>query len=94
MLFAPYKRMTERLCELLATLGGRDGPPVPVRITASPDDLPPSLAAEPWLEFLGRISYDEIRAVWARSRAIYFPDRGLESFGYPLAEARVSQGIP
>ena len=27
--------------------------------------------------------------MWARSRAIYFPT-GLESFGYPLAEARVS----
>ena len=27
--------------------------------------------------------------MWARSRAIYFPT-DLESFGYPLAEARVS----
>ena len=38
---------------------------------------------------MGRIDQHDLRQVWARSRAIYFPT-GLESFGYPLAEARVS----
>ena len=33
-----------------------------------------------------------LRDLWARSRAIYFPT-GLESFGCPLAEARVN-GLP
>ena len=45
--------------------------------------------SEPRIEFLGRIDQHALREAWARSQAIYFPT-GLESFGYPLAEARVS----
>ena len=37
---------------------------------------------------MGRLGLDDLRQLWARSRAIYFPT-GIESFGYPLAEARV-----
>ena len=37
----------------------------------------------------GRLPHAELRELRARSRAIYFPT-DLESFGYPLAEARVS----
>ena len=47
---------------------------------------------DPRIEFLGRIDQRELRLAWARSRAIYFPT-GLESFGYPLAEARAC-GMP
>ena len=64
-------------------------PAVRVRVTASPADLPPALAANPRIEFLGRLDQHDLRQAWARSRAIYFPT-GLESFGYPLAEARAS----
>ena len=87
VLFASYKRMNERLAELLAALEG--DPAVRVRVTASPADLPWSLASDPRIEFLGQLDQRDLRQVWARSRAIYFPT-GLESFGYPLAEARVS----
>ena len=38
---------------------------------------------------MGRLPHSELRDLQARSRAIYFPT-DLESFGYPLAEARVS----
>jgi glycosyltransferase involved in cell wall biosynthesis len=89
VLFAPYKRMDERLQELLAALDDCGEPLARVRVTASPGELPDRLASEPRIEFLGRIDHHELREAWARSRAIYFPT-GLESFGYPLAEARVS----
>ena len=38
---------------------------------------------------MGRLRPRGPGQLWARSRAIYFPT-GLESFGYPLAEARVN----
>jgi hypothetical protein len=89
VLFAPYKRMHERLAELLAAVDGHSEQDVRVKVTAGPGDLPPGLAEHPRLEFLGRVDPADLRQAWARSQAIYFPT-GLESFGYPLAEARVN----
>jgi glycosyltransferase involved in cell wall biosynthesis len=89
VLFAPYKRMDERLRELLAALNGHGDPSVRVRVTASPADLPAQLASDARIEFVGAVDQQALRLVWAHSHAIYFPT-GLESFGYPLAEARVS----
>ena len=89
VLFAPYKRMDERLAELLNAVDDYGDEAVRVRVTADPADLPPALARNPRLEFLGRIDQHDLRQAWARSRAIYFPT-GLESFGYPLAEARAN----
>ena len=92
VLFAPYKQMDERLTELLGAVDGYGDPAVRVRVTANRADLPPAVASSPRLEFLGRIDQHDLRQAWARSRAIYFPT-GLESFGYPLAEAR-AKGLP
>jgi glycosyltransferase involved in cell wall biosynthesis len=89
VLFAPYKRMDERLKDLVEAVNRHGNRAVRVRITASRTDLPAFLAAAPNVECLGRLDERRLRAVWARSRAIYFPTC-LESFGYPLAEARVS----
>ncbi len=89
VLFAPYKRMDERLAELLAAVRCCGDPSVRVRVTAGPADLPASLASDPRIDLVGHADQQDLREVWARSRAIYFPT-GLESFGYPLAEARVS----
>jgi glycosyltransferase involved in cell wall biosynthesis len=89
VLFAPYKQMGERLAELMAALGESGDPAVRVRVTAAPADVPPRLASDPRLEFLGRIDQRQLAVVRARSTAIYYPT-GLESFGYPLAEARAS----
>jgi glycosyltransferase involved in cell wall biosynthesis len=89
VLFAPYKQMDERLIELLAAVKEQGDPSIRVCVTANPADLPSSLATDPRIEFVGHLNQRDVRQVWARSRAIYFPT-GLESFGYPLAEARVS----
>jgi glycosyltransferase involved in cell wall biosynthesis len=89
VLFAPYKQMSERLAELMIAVRECGDPSVLVRVTAAAADVPPELAAEPQLEFLGRVDQRELTRARARSRAIYFPT-GLESFGYPLAEARAS----
>jgi glycosyltransferase involved in cell wall biosynthesis len=89
VLFAPYKRMDERLAELLTAVDDHGDPAVRVRVTAAPMDLPTPVASHPRLEFLGRVGHRDLRTAWARAQAVYFPT-GLESFGYPLAEARVN----
>jgi glycosyltransferase involved in cell wall biosynthesis len=88
VLFASYKQMGERLCELLTALDGHD-PSVRVRVTAGEAEVPASIAAHRRIDLLGRVDVAALREAWARSRAIYYPS-GLESFGYPLAEARVN----
>ena len=89
VLFAPYKQMAQRLTELLTALGDLEDPSVRVRVTADPTEVPSAVACHPRVELVGRLPCGELREMQARSRAIYFPT-GLESFGYPLAEARVS----
>jgi glycosyltransferase involved in cell wall biosynthesis len=89
VLFAPYKRMNERLGELVAALRDHGDQSVRVGVTADHAELSPEIALDPHIEVLGRIGHQDLRDVWARSRAVYFPT-ALESFGYPLAEARAS----
>lgn len=89
VLFAPYKQMAERLAELLAAVGDLADPSVRVQVTAAPQELPAAVGRHPQVELVGRLPSRELRDLQARSRAIYFPT-GLESFGYPLAEARAS----
>lgn len=51
-----------------------------------------SLACHPRVELMGHLSPHDMQKLRRRSRAIYFPT-SIESFGYPLAEARVD-GLP
>lgn len=88
VLFSPYKGMTERLTELLVALDDIADPSVLLRVTAHESELPAKLAHHRRIELVGRVDHSTLRQFWARSRAIYFPPR-IESFGYPLAEARV-----
>jgi hypothetical protein len=89
VLFAPYKHMADRLMELLDAIDEYGDPSVRVRVTADRTEVPPNLAGHARIELMGRLGLGDLRQIWARSRAIYFPT-GIESFGYPLAEARVS----
>jgi glycosyltransferase involved in cell wall biosynthesis len=89
VLFSPYKGMVDRISELLAAIDEVADTAVRLKVTAARTEVPDALAAHPRLEVLGRLGHNELRELWARSRVIYFPP-GVESFGYPLAEARVS----
>ena len=89
VLFYSYKQMAQRLTELLAAIGDLEDPSVRVQVTAHAAEVPAAAACHPQVELVGHLPYSEVREMQARSRAIYFPT-GLESFGYPLAEARVS----
>jgi glycosyltransferase involved in cell wall biosynthesis len=81
--------MADRLKELLAAMDNCCNPSFRLRITADATEAPLTIAHHPRTEFVGRLSHQALRSVWGSSRAIYFPTH-LESFGYPLAEARVS----
>ncbi len=89
VLFSSFKHMAQRLIELLTAIGNLEDPWVRVRVTAHQAEVPAAIALHPQVELIGRLPGGELRKVQERSRAIYFPT-GLESFGYPLAEARVS----
>jgi len=89
VLFFSYKQMAQRLTELLAAVGDLQDPSVRVQVTANAAEVPAAAACHPQVELVGHLPYSVVREMQARSRAIYFPT-GLESFGYPLAEARVS----
>jgi glycosyltransferase involved in cell wall biosynthesis len=87
VLFSPYKMMAERLTELLAAIDACCDPEVWLRVTADPAEVPAALASNSKVELVGRLGHAQLRRLQGRSQAIYFPT-GIESFGYPLAEAR------
>jgi hypothetical protein len=89
VLFAPYKEMACRVAEWLAAVDAAMDDSVRLVVTASATEVPASLAASPRLHLVGRLSVEQTRRLQARCRAIFFPT-GLESFGCPLAEARVT----
>jgi hypothetical protein len=89
VLFAPYKHMPDRIAEWLAAVDGALDDQVRLIVTANAADVPASLATSPRLHFVGPLSVEQTREMQARCRALYFPT-GLESFGLPLAEARVA----
>ena len=89
VLFAPHKQMPRLLAELLTAVDDLQDPAVRVWVTAHATEVPAAIACHPQVELVGRLPHSELRDLQARSRAIYFPT-DLESFGYPLAEARVS----
>ena len=92
VLFAPYKHMADRIGEWLAAVDEVINDSVRLIVTASPSEVPASLATSPRLHFVGRLSVAQTGDLWSRCQAIYFPT-GLEAFGFPLAEARVN-GVP
>jgi glycosyltransferase involved in cell wall biosynthesis len=89
VLFSPYKGMPERLAELVAALDAVADESVRLCVTASRAEVPPDLAQHTRIDLVGKLDHHDLRQLWARSRVIYFPP-GIESFGYPLAEARVN----
>jgi Glycosyl transferases group 1 len=89
VIFAPYKHMIPRLREWVSATEGHIDSSIRMLVTADPSEVPGDLAAHRLIKLVGRVPHVELRNLWARSRAIYFPS-ALESFGFPLAEARVN----
>ncbi|WP_433392424.1 glycosyltransferase [Micromonospora sp. KLBMP9576] len=88
---SPFKNVVAELRVLLAALDRRRHP-ARIRMTAHPHELPDDLARHPRLDLLGQLPHHELAEHWRRASAVFFPCE-LESFGYPLAEARV-YGLP
>lgn len=89
VIFSPYKHMIDRLREWIAAADNFIDPDVRMLVTATQAEVPPDLASNRRIELVGQLSHAELRPLWARAKAIFFPP-GLESFGFPLAEARVN----
>ena len=92
IIVSSYKHMHARLAEWLAATEGYIDPSIRMLVTASPSEVPESLALNRRIELLGRLDHASLCHFWTRSKAIFFPT-GLESFGFPLAEARAN-GLP
>jgi glycosyltransferase involved in cell wall biosynthesis len=92
IIFEAYKNMPARLAEWLAATDGRIDPSARMLVTADPAEVPAPLASNPRITLTGRLDHASLCRLWERSHAVYFPT-GLESFGFPLAEARAS-GLP
>lgn len=90
ILNAPYKRLQEHLERLLAALDAAMTAATVV-VTAHRREFP-GLAADQRTQFTGPLLEADLEECWRQASAVYFPTQ-LESFGYPLAEARVN-GIP
>lgn len=88
---APYKNLAVEMRRLLTALA-LTGRFTTVRVSAGPDDLPPAVALHPLVTLLGVLPPRQLGELWRQAAAVFFPS-SLESFGYPLAEARV-HGIP
>lgn len=92
VVFEPYKHMIPRITEWLDAVDGVIPPEIRLLITASTSEVSPAIVSNPRVQLLGRLSRPDLHKLWQRCAAIFFPS-GLESFGYPLAEAR-AQGCP
>jgi glycosyltransferase involved in cell wall biosynthesis len=57
-----------------------------------PADAPAALRGDPRFRFVGVLARERLAEFYGRCAALYYPT-SVESFGYPLAEARAA-GIP
>lgn len=87
---SPFKNLPARLSALQSALP--DSGDITVVATANSDDMPTNLISDPRFSFVGVLGREELAHVYATARAVYYPT-DVESFGYPLAEARAS-GTP
>lgn len=90
VLNAPYKRLDQHLRALLDAVA-KTRASATVVMTAHAHEFG-DLATHPGVRFTGPLPRPDLEECWRQASAVYFPTQ-LESFGYPLAEARVN-GIP
>jgi glycosyltransferase involved in cell wall biosynthesis len=88
---SPYKNLIEHL-RLLVAAADRLGHPARVHITSAPAQLPDDLRRHERVVPIGVLPHDKLSARWRSAWLAFFPG-AVESFGYPLAEAR-AYGVP
>lgn len=88
ILNAPYKRLSWHLTNILRALR-QTNDVRRIYVTANSDEFPRHLTRDRRLFFVGRLNSAQLDHLWERTVAVYFPTQ-LESFGYPLAEARAN----
>ncbi|GEM_PF-1744970 len=91
VLLSPYKNLIAQV-RLLARAVAALETPLQLRVTTRPADLPPDLAADARIVAIGPQPHERLAELWRSASAVFFPST-VESFGYPLAEARV-YGVP
>jgi hypothetical protein len=89
VVFYSYKHMIARISEWIAAVEKHIDPAVKMILTADSSEVTPAIAEHPRIELVGQLPHAQLRNYWARSQAIFFPS-AIESFGFPLAEARVN----
>lgn len=92
VLLAPWKNMGEVLSVIdraVAITRASCSAPIRVLVTAtSAEAAAAGVTSMNYLEFVGRLGHAELAEVRARCHGTVYPTR-IESFGYPLAEARL-----
>ncbi|SBW22312.1 hypothetical protein FDG2_2448 [Candidatus Protofrankia californiensis] len=93
VLFSPWKAMAALLRlvdEAVSTLAAETGADLRVVVTATRQEATAEgLGHTNHLQFVGRLTPRELTQYQNRCRALIYPTR-IESFGYPLAEARLA----
>ncbi len=93
VLFARWKRMGDILRVIDDAVGivrRKHGTPVEVLVTATPQEAHTEGVGDArHLRFIGRITHADVTRYRRTSWATIYPTR-IESFGYPLAEARLA----
>lgn len=91
VLDAPFKRLDGAIRPVLEALdlaaSRAAGLPFRLEITMSPHDARELAHGRPWLVPLGRLSVEALDVYRRAADALVYPTT-IESFGYPLAEAR------
>ncbi|WP_320065383.1 glycosyltransferase [Micromonospora sp. RTGN7] len=87
----PYKNLVPQL-RILVGMADRVRYPARILVTAAPASLPADLREHERIEAVGIVPHDRLAQLWRTATAAFYPSV-LESFGYPLAEAR-AYGVP
>lgn len=90
IVWSRYKQLDRFLTTLLDAI--QDKPDHAVVWTASPEQVADNVRQNPQLQLVGALGHGKLAELYASAAAIFYPTE-IESFGYPLAEAR-ALGIP
>jgi glycosyltransferase involved in cell wall biosynthesis len=91
VLLSPYKQMGERLRRLIDACSRLrlEGTAIEIVVTATPEELREEGVPVAAVTAAGRLDVKQAEALISTAQIVYYPTE-VESFGYPLAEARAN----